>query len=78
MKKMFIPNDTKRNPANQAVRGIDLKILRLRTGIRQYEAASLIGIHPSRLSEAESGRRVLPPETMERLLTLLKEHGEKA
>jgi len=56
----------------QVNKGLELKILRLKAGIRQYELAAKLGIHPSRLSEIESGRRAPSPELVERLTQIVK------
>ena len=37
--------------------GLELKILRIRTGLTQDDLAQGAGIHPSRLSEMETGKR---------------------
>jgi ribosome-binding protein aMBF1 (putative translation factor) len=54
------------------VKGIDIKLARIKKGIRQYDLAARLGIAPSRLSEIESGRRQPSPELLEHLLKLLK------
>ena len=37
--------------------GLDLRIMRVRAGITQYELAQRSGIHPARISEMERGQR---------------------
>ena len=37
--------------------GLDLKIRRIRAGLTQYDLAQEAGVHPSRLSEMETGKR---------------------
>ena len=37
--------------------GLELKIRRIRAGMTQYDLAQEAGIHPSRLSEMETGKR---------------------
>lgn len=54
-----------------ALTGLDLKVLRIRRCLRQYDVASRLGIHPARLSEIESGRREAPPDLLCRLMELL-------
>ena len=54
-------------------KGIDIKIARLKAGILQYDLAAKIGIHPSHLSEIETGRRKPSPELLERLLQILNQ-----
>lgn len=57
------------------VNGIDIKIARLKAGIRQYELAARLGIHPSHLSEIETGRRKPSPELDDRLNRILEERS---
>jgi transcriptional regulator with XRE-family HTH domain len=57
---------------NNIVKGIDLKILRLKAGIRQYDLAVQIGIAPNRLSEIESGRRQPSDDVLKKLFNILK------
>lgn len=45
----------------------ELKLSRIRLGLKQYEVAAKIGIAPSRLSEFESGRRNLPKPIIKKL-----------
>lgn len=58
------------------VNGLDIKIKRLRAGVRQYDVAAQLGIPPSRLSEIESGRRTPSPQLLHRLLQILNQ-GER-
>ena len=51
--------------------GLHLRMLRLKAGLRQFEVAAQMGLHPGRLSEIECGRREATPEQMERLLRVL-------
>ena len=51
--------------------GLRLRILRLKSGLRQFEVAAQMGMHPGRLSEIECGRREATQEQMKRLLRLL-------
>jgi transcriptional regulator with XRE-family HTH domain len=46
--------------------GLDLKLLRIRKGVRQYRLASALGINPSRLSLLENERLPLTAEIAER------------
>ncbi len=52
------------------VKGLDIKIARLKAGFRQYDVAAQLGIPPSRLSEIESGRRQPSDELLKRLLQI--------
>jgi len=53
--------------------GLELKITRIRAGLRQYELAAKIGIPPNRLCEMELGRRPIAPELAEKIARLLNE-----
>lgn len=52
--------------------GIELKIARLRAGIKQYELASQVNITPSHLSEIESGRREVSLELSQKLVAAIQ------
>jgi transcriptional regulator with XRE-family HTH domain len=52
--------------------GVELKIARIRAGLRQYEVAARVGIFPNRLSEIEAGRRRPSPELLDRILRVVK------
>ena len=47
--------------------GFDLKVARLKAGIRQYDLAARLGISPTQLCEIELGRRPLTPEIAEQI-----------
>lgn len=53
--------------------GLDLKLARIRAGIRQYELAVRLGIAAARLSEIEAGRRILTQEMAERIKRAINE-----
>jgi len=52
--------------------GVEIKIARIRAGLRQYEVATSVGILPNRLSEIEAGRRRPSPELLERIRQIIK------
>ena len=52
--------------------GVELKIARIRAGLRQYQVAASVGILPNRLSEIEAGRRRPSPELLDRILRVIK------
>ena len=52
--------------------GVELKIARIRAGLRQYEVATMVGILPNRLSEIEAGRRRPSPELLDHILRVIK------
>ncbi len=60
------------------LKGLDIKIMRLRAGLHQYDLAARVGIAPNRLSEIESGRREPAPELLERILEAIKGNGDVA
>jgi transcriptional regulator with XRE-family HTH domain len=51
--------------------GLELKIARLRAGLKQYELAAKVGIAPTQLCEIETGRRELPRELLNRILRVI-------
>lgn len=53
------------------VKGLNIKILRLKAGFLQYQLAALLGIPPNRLSEIESDRRVPSPELLQKILEII-------
>ena len=46
---------------------LELKIRRIRSGMTQYQLAEKAGIHPSRLSEMETGKRPIADPVIEAL-----------
>ena len=60
------------------VSGLEIKLARIRAGLRQYEVATSVGILPNRLSEIEAGRRRASPELVERIFEALqaRKHDE--
>ncbi|MFC2001863.1 helix-turn-helix domain-containing protein [Chloroflexota bacterium] len=53
------------------INGLDIKIARLKAGLRQYDLTAHLGIPPSQLSEIESGRRKPSPEIIRQILKIL-------
>lgn len=53
--------------------GLELKLLRIRLGLKQYYVASKLGVAPNRLCEMELGRRPIPTELLETLTRVLDE-----
>ena len=56
--------------------GVEIKIARIRAGLRQYEVATSVGILPNRLSEIEAGRRRPSPELLKRILQIIKGNND--
>ncbi len=52
---------------------MNLKITRIKLGLRQYEVAAAVGIAPCRLSEIETGRREPSPELLAKILKVIEE-----
>ena len=46
---------------------LEMKIRRIRAGLTQYQLAERAGIHPSRLSEMETGKRPIADAVTEAL-----------
>lgn len=61
---------TLQNPTH--MKGVEIKIARIRAGLRQYEVAMSVGISPNRLSEIEAGKRRPSPELLELILQVIK------
>ena len=55
--------------------GIEIKIARIRAGLKQYELAQRAGIREPELSMIETGRREPSPETAARIAEALETAG---
>ena len=53
--------------------GLEIKIARLKAGLKQYDLAARLGIRAPALSEMESDRRPIPPEVAARIRDALDE-----
>jgi DNA-binding transcriptional regulator YiaG len=53
------------------IRGIELKLARVRAGVRQYRVAQELGIAPTILCEWENERRPLPAAQAARVLAAI-------
>ncbi len=53
-------------------RGLELKLLRISRGIRQYEVAAAIQVCPGILSQIENGRRPLPENLATRIQRVIE------
>ena len=51
--------------------GLDIKIVRIRSGVRQYELAAKIGICQSTLCEIEAEKKPLEPQLLGKILRIL-------
>ena len=52
--------------------GMELRLLRIRAGLRQYRVAQELGIPPSVLCDYENGRRPVPAHQRERILAAIE------
>ncbi len=55
-----------------AISGLELKVLRIRAGLRQYELAAQLGITQTKLSEIECGRAQPSMELLQRILDIIQ------
>jgi len=53
--------------------GLELRISRIRAGLRQYELAARVGITQTKLSEIECGRLQPSPELIERIIEAMRD-----
>jgi len=52
--------------------GFDLKIMRIRAGLRQYDVAAKAGITPPRLCEIEAGRLKPSDQLLDRIIKAIE------
>lgn len=48
--------------------GVDIKIARIRAGLKQYQVAAQVGVPQTILSAFENGRRAISPDLFRRIL----------
>ncbi len=53
--------------------GIELKLMRVRLGVRQYRVAQVLGIPPSSLCDIENGRRPVGPIEAAKIAEAIRE-----
>ena len=51
--------------------GLDIKIMRIRVGLRQYRLAAQLGVPQSTLCEIEGGKLPLEPQLLRKILIIL-------
>ncbi len=56
-----------------ALAGLELRIARLRAGLKQYEMAARLGISSTQLCEIEMGRKTLSPELANEMARIISE-----
>lgn len=61
------------------MKGIELKIKRIRAGLRQFEVAAMVGIPATKLCEVEAGRRRPSDELVKCILQAIEgnQDGQK-
>jgi len=57
------------------MKGLELKILRIQAGLRQYQVAAQADIPATKLCEIEGDRRQPSPELLQRILEVIKAKG---
>ena len=57
---------------HEVIRGQDLKIRRIRAGIRQYRIAQELGIAPTIMNEWENEKRPIPPRQCARIVAAIE------
>lgn len=62
-----------RQAKEKYMKGLELKIARIRTNLKQWQLASKVGISQNRLSQFELGRQPIPPELAVKIKRLLSE-----
>ena len=55
--------------------GLDVKIMRIRVGLRQYVLAAALGIPQSTLCEIEAGKLPLEPQLLGKILRILSKEN---
>jgi DNA-binding transcriptional regulator YiaG len=58
--------------------GFDLKIARLRTGMKQFVVAARLSVTPQFVSQIELGRKRIPEGLAERYLAAVDEYSQRA
>ena len=53
--------------------GLEIKILRIRAGLRQYRVAGALGMSQTVLSQIENGQRVVSQERIEEIARAIRE-----
>lgn len=55
--------------------GMELKLKRIKAGLKQYELAAKVGISVTKLCEIEMGRRKVNPELTQLILETIEKEG---
>ena len=62
-----------RQAKEKYMKGLELKIARIRANLKQWQLASKVGISQNRLSQFELDRQPIPPELAVKIERLLSE-----
>lgn len=54
------------------MKGLELKVSRIKAGLRQYEVAAKVGIPATKLCEIEAGRRKPSDDLLRRILQVIE------
>lgn len=57
--------------------GIDIRIARINSGLKQYEVAARVGVPQTILCEIETGKRAVSPELLKRVLAVFDDGHDK-
>ena len=53
--------------------GLEVKLKRIRAGLKQYQVAAAVGISPNRLCEIELGRRKVEPDLLKHICEVIED-----
>jgi len=53
--------------------GVNIRIARIKAGLKQYSVAAQVGVPQTVISEIETGKRAVSPELLKRILDVLGE-----
>lgn len=57
------------------MKGVDIRIARIRAGLKQYQVAAALKMPQTTLCEIETGKRAVPPVLAERILAIIQMLG---
>lgn len=58
--------------------GLEIKINRIKSGLKGYELARLVGITPDKMSQFENGRAVPSAEILAHILQVINRQNSKS
>jgi transcriptional regulator with XRE-family HTH domain len=60
------------------MQGIDIRIARIKAGLKQYQVAAQVGVPQTIICEIETGKRAVSPDLLRRILGVLgASHSER-